>query len=73
MAIEDAVVLAQCLKGETSIPEALASYTNRRFERVSTVWNASLQLCKYEQEAVPNPQRSAALMLQTYQYLGQPM
>jgi len=51
----------------------MIAYSERRFERVSTVWNASLQLCKYEQEPVPNPQRSAALLLQTYQYLGQPM
>ena len=73
MAIEDAVVLAQCVKDGPDLEEAMADYTKRRFERVSTVWNASLQLCKYEQEPVPNPQRSAALMLQTYQYLGQPM
>lgn len=73
MAIEDAVVLAQCLKGQPDVQEALGAYTKRRFERVSTVWNASLQLCKYEQEPVLDPQRSAALMLQTYQYLGQPM
>ncbi|MEJ8850107.1 FAD-dependent monooxygenase [Variovorax rhizosphaerae] len=73
LAIEDAVVLAQCLRDLPDIEEAMAAYSNRRFERVSTVWNASLQLCKYEQEPVPNPQRSAALLLQTYQYLGQPM
>ncbi|CAN7340961.1 FAD-dependent monooxygenase [Variovorax sp. LjRoot178] len=73
MAIEDAVVLAQCVKDEVDLQEALAAYTKRRFERVKTVWSASLQLCKYEQEPVPNPQRSAALLLETYQYLGQPM
>lgn len=73
MAIEDAVILAQCVKHRLDLEEALVAYSERRFERVSTVWNASLQLCKYEQEPVPNPQRSAALLLQTYQYLGQPM
>ncbi len=73
MAIEDAVVLAECLAQTTSVPEALEVYSRRRFDRVKTVWDASLQLCKYEQEFVPNPQRSAALLLQTYQYLGQPM
>ncbi|MDO8905611.1 FAD-dependent monooxygenase [Hydrogenophaga sp.] len=73
MAIEDAVVLTECLSQTASVPEALQSYSNRRFERVKTVWDASLQLCRYEQEPVPNPQRSAALLLQTYQYLGQPM
>jgi 2-polyprenyl-6-methoxyphenol hydroxylase-like FAD-dependent oxidoreductase len=73
MAIEDAVVLAQCVRDLPDVEEAMVSYSKRRFERVSTVWHASLQLCKYEQEPVPNPQRSAALLLQTYQYLGQPM
>lgn len=73
MAIEDAVVLTECLAEAASVPEALEAYSARRFDRVKTVWEASLQLCKYEQEPVPNPQRSAALLLQTYQYLGQPM
>jgi len=73
MAIEDAVVLTECLTREARVPDALEVYAKRRFDRVKTVWDASLQLCKYEQEPVPNPQRSAALLLQTYQYLGQPM
>ena len=73
MAIEDAAVLTECLTQTASVPEALQAYSSRRFDRVKTVWEASLQLCKYEQESVPNPQRSAALLLQTYQYLGQPM
>jgi 2-polyprenyl-6-methoxyphenol hydroxylase-like FAD-dependent oxidoreductase len=73
MAIEDAVVLAECLAAEQNIPAALELHSRRRFDRVKTVHEASLQLCKYEQEPVPNPQRSAALLLQTYQYLGQPM
>lgn len=73
MAIEDAVVLADCLKAHSDTSEALAAYSARRFERAKTVWDASLQLCKYEQEPIANPQRSAALLLQTYQYLGRPM
>lgn len=73
MAIEDAVVLAECLAQTPSVPQALETYSKRRVDRVKTVWEASLQLCRYEQEPVPNPQRSAALLLQTYQYLGQPM
>jgi len=73
MAIEDAVVLAECLKAPGSIAEALEQYVERRFTRVKTVWDASRQLCLYEQEAVPNPERSAGLLLKTYQYLGEPM
>lgn len=73
MAIEDAVVLAESITACAGIPQALEAHSKRRFERVKTVCDASLQLCKYEQDPVPNPQRSAALLLQTYQYLGQPM
>lgn len=72
LAIEDAVILAEYLT-KAGVPEALDAYTKRRFDRVKTVYDASLQLCLYEQEPVPNPQRSAALLLQTYQYLGEPM
>jgi 2-polyprenyl-6-methoxyphenol hydroxylase-like FAD-dependent oxidoreductase len=73
MAIEDAVVLAESIAASDSIPQALDAHSKRRFERVKTICDASLQLCQYEQDPVPNPQRSAALLLQTYQYLGQPM
>ena len=73
LAIEDAVVLAECLAATPSIPDALEAYTKRRFDRVKTVWEASLQICRNEQQPVPNPQASAALLMQTYQYLGQPM
>lgn len=74
MAVEDAVVLAECLAGSDSAEEALASYDKRRFERVKKIYDASLQLCLNEQEdPVANKDRSAALLLETYQYLGQPI
>ncbi|MEJ8814683.1 FAD-dependent monooxygenase [Variovorax ureilyticus] len=73
MAIEDAVVLAECIAAQPTIPDALQAHSKRRFDRVKTVCDASLQLCRYEQDPVPDPQRSAALLLQTYQFLGQPM
>lgn len=73
MAIEDAVVLAESIAAHASIPDALQAHSTRRFERVKTVCDTSLQLCKSEQDPVPNPQRSAALLMQGYQYLGQPM
>ncbi|MCK9511374.1 MAG: FAD-dependent monooxygenase [Pigmentiphaga sp.] len=72
MAIEDAVVMAQCLEGAESMAEALEGYCERRFDRCKTIYDASLQLCLWEQEAVPNPPRSAELLLKTYQFLGQP-
>ncbi|MOA31270.1 6-hydroxynicotinate 3-monooxygenase precursor [compost metagenome] len=74
MAIEDAVVLAECIDNTSSAREALEAYSQRRFERCKTIWDASLQLCRYEQEgAISNMDKSAALLLKTYQYLGQPI
>lgn len=74
MAIEDAVVLAQCIDNTSSAREALEVYSQRRFERCKTIWDASLQLCRYEQEgAIRNMDKSANLLLKTYQYLGQPI
>lgn len=73
MAIEDAVVLAESIASFTDIPQSLAAYSARRFERVKTVYDASLQLCNFERDPVPDAPRAAALLMQTYQYLGQPM
>lgn len=74
MAIEDAVVLAECLIGADSVEEALMTYSQRRFERCKTIWDASLQLCRYEQEdAIKNREKSTALLLKTYRYLEQPI
>lgn len=73
MAIEDAVVLAEILQKDGAVEEALAAYSQRRFERVKTVFDASLQLSLNEQQPLPDPQRGATLLLQTYQYLAQPM
>ncbi|WP_095129209.1 FAD-dependent oxidoreductase [Pseudomonas sp. Irchel s3h14] len=73
MAIEDAVVLAECLSTTTTAREALAAYSARRFDRVKVICDASFQLCQYEQQdPIGNREKSAALLLQTYQYLGQP-
>ena len=74
MAVEDAVVLAECLAGSESVGEALTNYDTRRFDRVKRIYDASLQLCLNEQEdPVANKDRSAGLLLETYQYLGQPI
>lgn len=72
MAIEDAVVLAECITSTQSANAALGLYSNRRFERCKTIYGASLQLCRNEQQdPIGNREKSAALLLKTYQYLGE--
>ncbi|MEP9317689.1 FAD-dependent oxidoreductase [Pseudomonas sp. LABIM340] len=74
MAIEDAVVLAECIAATSTAKAALELYSNRRYERCKTICDASLQLCRFEQEgALANRDKSAALLLQTYHYLGNPI
>ncbi|KAI5456861.1 hypothetical protein BGZ63DRAFT_428301 [Mariannaea sp. PMI_226] len=50
MAIEDAVVLAQCIKEAKSIGVAFEAFIKRRFERVALVVNTSVALSKLEQQ-----------------------
>jgi 2-polyprenyl-6-methoxyphenol hydroxylase-like FAD-dependent oxidoreductase len=74
MAIEDAVVLADCLKEQESLSAALQAYSQRRFERVKLVWDTSLQLCELERHpAAGTAEQAAQLMHKAYQYLAQPI
>ncbi|RDK06271.1 FAD-dependent oxidoreductase [Cupriavidus lacunae] len=74
MAIEDAVVLAECLAAPGTAAQALEAYSNRRIPRVKRVWEASFQISRWEREdPVGNAQRTAALLLDTYRFLGEPM
>lgn len=57
MALEDAVVLAQCVAGTSSLSEAYEAFVDRRFERVRTVVDTSVALSKSEQEnLMPGPE-----------------
>ena len=49
MAIEDGVVLGQCIYDTKSIPEAISAFTARRFGRCRSVVETSLALSRLEQ------------------------
>lgn len=73
MAIEDAVVLAECLAAPGSAMEALEAYSRRRMPRVKRVWEASREICQYEQDdPIANSEKAVALLLDTYRFLGEP-
>jgi 2-polyprenyl-6-methoxyphenol hydroxylase-like FAD-dependent oxidoreductase len=61
MALEDAVVLGQCIAGAGSLPEALQAFMQRRYERVKTVVETSVKLSRLEQEKAPPAERQALL------------
>jgi 2-polyprenyl-6-methoxyphenol hydroxylase-like FAD-dependent oxidoreductase len=61
MAIEDGLVLGQCVCGSKSIPEAISAFTTRRFGRCRTVVETSLALSRLEQSrAAPAEIRAVA-------------
>ncbi|QXE07441.1 acetyl-CoA C-acyltransferase (plasmid) [Paraburkholderia sprentiae WSM5005] len=73
-AIEDAVVLAECLAAPGKAAQALEAYSSRRIPRVKRVWEASFQISRWEREdPVGNAQRTAALLLDCYKFLGEPI
>jgi 2-polyprenyl-6-methoxyphenol hydroxylase-like FAD-dependent oxidoreductase len=74
MAIEDAVVLAECLAAAGTAAQALEAYSNRRIPRVKRIWESSFQISRWEREdPIGNTQKTAALLLDSYKFLGEAM
>ncbi len=71
MAIEDAVILAEMLARETALPAALDAFMARRFERVRTACDISLEICKLEQATEPDVGQIYALTGKGYALLGE--
>ncbi|MCA0243466.1 MAG: FAD-dependent monooxygenase [Proteobacteria bacterium] len=61
MALEDAVVLAQCIAKAPTLQQAYASFMDRRYERVRIVVETSLALSKMEQSGASNADYMAKL------------
>ena len=57
MALEDAVVLGQCIATAGSLDEAVQQYMARRFNRVRTVVETSVEIAKGEQVGAPLSER----------------
>ena len=61
MALEDSVVLAQCIRDAETVTDAFRAFMTRRFERVALVVNTSLELSRLEQEGA-SPVEGRALL-----------
>ena len=72
MALEDAVVLGQCVGAASSLQQAYETFVGRRYERVRTVVETSVALSKREQENLPPGPENARLMGQAMAILSQP-
>jgi 2-polyprenyl-6-methoxyphenol hydroxylase-like FAD-dependent oxidoreductase len=71
MALEDAVVLGQCVAGASTLPEALDAFMTRRFERVRIVVETSVRLSHLEQEKAPASENQA-LLTSAFKALAEP-
>ena len=71
MAIEDGVVLGQCVSDSNSISEAIGAFTARRFERCRNVVETSLALSRLEQSRA-DPSELRAVAAPTFSALNTP-
>lgn len=61
MALEDSVVLAQCIASAATLPDALATFMQRRYERVRTVVETSVAASRLELANAPQSEKAALL------------
>jgi 2-polyprenyl-6-methoxyphenol hydroxylase-like FAD-dependent oxidoreductase len=73
IAIEDAVVLAELLAADQSIPEVLDAFMQRRYERCRLVVETALRLAEWEKDPSIGPRQHIDLMRQTFAALAQPI
>ena len=71
MALEDAVVLAQCIAAAPTVADAFHAFMARRFERVRTVVETSVALSRLEQAKAP-PSENVALLTTAFATLAKP-
>ncbi len=71
MALEDAVVLAQCVAAKSSVPEAFQAFMDRRLPRARTVVETSVALSQMEQSNAP-PAENRKLMGAAFATIAQP-
>jgi 2-polyprenyl-6-methoxyphenol hydroxylase-like FAD-dependent oxidoreductase len=71
MAIEDAVILSEVLSRDDPLPNLLDEFMQRRFKRVRTACDISLEICKLEQASEPDVGQIYALTGKGYALLGE--
>ena len=72
LALEDAVVLSRLVASGRPIPDVLDEFSACRFPRVKQVYDASLQICRWEQMAEYDRSLMSKLMGETHAFLAGP-
>lgn len=73
IAIEDAIVLAQCLRDGDAVPSAFERFMGRRYERCRLVIENSRTLSRWDLDPTPRGDQAAALMTDTWAALSEPI
>ena len=71
MALEDSVVLAQCVASKSSVSEAFQAFMDRRLSRTRTVVETSVTLSKLEQSGAP-PSENRKLYMSALDAISDP-
>lgn len=69
MAVEDSVVLADCLARADSIADALNAYGRRREARVKAIYENSLRICEMEKVHSPDKSEAVGLFVDSFKLL----
>jgi 2-polyprenyl-6-methoxyphenol hydroxylase-like FAD-dependent oxidoreductase len=72
LALEDAVVLSRLISDGRPVADVLDEFSSCRFSRVKQVYDASLQICQWEQMAEYDRSLMAKLMGDTHAFLAGP-
>jgi 2-polyprenyl-6-methoxyphenol hydroxylase-like FAD-dependent oxidoreductase len=73
IAIEDAIVLARCLRDEATVPAAFDAFMGRRYERCRMVIENSRTLARWDLDPDAPKGEAAALMTDTWIALAEPI
>jgi 2-polyprenyl-6-methoxyphenol hydroxylase-like FAD-dependent oxidoreductase len=73
IAIEDAIVLARCLRDEATLPAAFAAFMDRRYERCRMVIENSRTLARWDLDPNAPKGEAAALTTDTWVALAEPI
>jgi 2-polyprenyl-6-methoxyphenol hydroxylase-like FAD-dependent oxidoreductase len=73
IAIEDAIVLARCLREHDQLGHAFDEFMARRYERCRTVVENSRTLSGWDLDNDASPDRAATLLAETFELLSQPI
>lgn len=69
MAVEDSVVLADCLAKADTVADALAAYGRRREARVKPIYENSLRICEMEKAYSPDKSEAVRLFVDSFKLL----